>query len=306
MFIKYPHGKRGTVPVRHIIPNLITTVSLCCGLASIHFTLKPDWDRAILCVILAAVFDALDGRAARLLKATSPFGAVLDSLADFLSFGVAPAVLLHQWLLKEQGDVFGLAAVMTFALCSALRLARFTAAVKPTKPATGAGSLPTPDEQRAALIGSKFFVGMPTPAAAAAVLIPPMLMYSKVVGEKVRVFFGIAEPIAGPGRMVIDVPAQPTSAFITWTVIIYTFLIAYLMVSRFPMFSFKKVRINARAVVPLLLAVGLLVGLAVKDTWLMVSVVAGAYLCSLPLAVMVHKRIVRRPVEAGGSPITVS
>lgn len=294
MFIRYPHGKRSTVPIRHIIPNLITTIALCCGLASIHFTLKPDWDRAILCIILAAVFDALDGRAARLLKASSPFGAVLDSLGDFLSFGVAPAVLLHQWLLKENGDVFGLAAVMTFALCSALRLARFTAAVKPKSASTTPPSL---EEQRATLLASNFFVGMPTPAAAAAVLIPPMLMYSKNVGEKVRTFFGIAEPIVDTARtsarLVIDQPAHPTSPLITWTVILYTFLIAYLMVSRIPMFSFKKLRINRRAVVPLLLAVGLLVGLAVYDTWLMVTVISGAYLCSLPLAVWWHRKIAR-------------
>lgn len=294
MFINYPHGKRG-VPLRHFVPNLITTISLCCGLASIHFSLKPDWDRAILAVLLAAVFDALDGRAARLLKASSPFGAVLDSLADFLSFGVAPAILLHQWILKEQ-DIFGLAAVMTFALCSALRLARFTAAVKPARPA-GAPA-PSAEEARVHAVMASFFVGMPTPAAAAAVLVPPMLMYSKVVGEAVRRFFGVAEPVVGPGRMVIDQPAQPTSSLIAWTVIVYTFLIAYMMISRLPMYSFKKVRISKRAVVPLLVTAGLLVGMAVKDTWLTVSALSLAYLLSLPLSILSQRAQLRRPAPA--------
>ncbi|HLO41925.1 MAG TPA: CDP-alcohol phosphatidyltransferase family protein, partial [Phycisphaerales bacterium] len=137
------------IPVRHLIPNLITTLSLCSGLSAIHFAMKPDWDRALTAVIIAAVLDGLDGRAARLLRATSKFGTVLDSLADFLAFGVAPAIILHRWLLGQpemmgKWDWLGLAAVMTFALCSALRLARFTAAAKPSKP----GSSP-----------SRFFVG---------------------------------------------------------------------------------------------------------------------------------------------------
>ena len=129
MFINYPHTK-STVPLRIVVPNLFTTVAMCCGLASIHYTLKQDWDRAMFAVILSAVFDSLDGRAARLLKVTSPFGEVLDSLADFLSFGIAPAMLLHQWMLRDQE--FGLLAVTIFVLCSAMRLARFTAAARPS------------------------------------------------------------------------------------------------------------------------------------------------------------------------------
>lgn len=290
VFIHYPHGRR-SIPLRHFVPNLITTTSLCCGLASIHYTLLSDWDHAVFAVLLAAVFDALDGRAARLLKATSPFGAVLDSLADFLSFGVAPGLLLHQWLLKEQ-DVFGLAAVMSFVLCSALRLARFTAAVKPSKPtvevkgadgktATAASPEVTPEEAREAVISAKFFRGMPTPAAAAAVLIPPMLLQSKTAGAWMK---------------RVDVMAQPGYAF---AVVLLTFLIAFLMISRLPMFSFKKVRIHRRWVVPLLALMGLIVVLAVRDLWLAAATLAALYLASLPLSIVSYRRIPLRP--AGGT-----
>src|SRR5579862_5577676 len=117
VFIGYPHRRRA-VPFRLLLPSLITTIALCSGLASIHFSLKASalrgfggpevvnpevdrrWEKALACIFLAAFFDMLDGRAARLLRAQSPFGAVLDSLSDFLCFGVAPALLLHQWTLS--------------------------------------------------------------------------------------------------------------------------------------------------------------------------------------------------------------
>ncbi len=136
---------RRTVSAAYFIPNLITTLGLCCGLASLHFSLKGDWQRAMALIVLAGVLDLLDGRAARMLRVTSRFGAQLDSLADFLSFGVAPAMLLHQWMLGSEG-VFGLAAVVTFVLCSALRLARYTAAAdaRPRSPRRAGFLRPSP------------------------------------------------------------------------------------------------------------------------------------------------------------------
>src|SRR5262245_27961159 len=116
--------RRSDISVAALIPNLLTTLALSCGLASIHFSAKasvmassllahgvpeaaaraqvePLWERAIAAILFSAIFDALDGRAARLLRVTSGFGAVLDSLSDFVSFGVAPAVILHQWTLGD-------------------------------------------------------------------------------------------------------------------------------------------------------------------------------------------------------------
>jgi CDP-diacylglycerol--serine O-phosphatidyltransferase len=259
--ITRPRIRRPDVPIRHVIPNLLTTVSLCSGLTSIHFSLKGDeWDKALFSIAIAAIFDTLDGRAARLLRASTRFGAVLDSLADFLSFGVAPAILLHQWMLADKGGAFGLAAVMTFVLCAALRLARFTSAPK----------LPP---AKAAL--AKFFIGLPTPAAAGAVLIPAMLDISKWITLK-------RESLSEPANTTIDV-------VIPSLVIAHTFLIAILMISRVPMYAFKKVRIK-RGYVPLLLvSVGLMVVFLFNDTWLAASTLAAAYLCTIPFSFAAHR-----------------
>lgn len=255
MFIRYP-SRRSHVPIRHLVPNAITTTALCCGLAAVHGALKGEWKDCLLFIVAAAVFDALDGRAARLLKATSSFGTVLDSLSDFLCFGVAPAIILHQWMLKDQ-DWMGLVAAMLFVLCSALRLARFTAAAAPahhsmtTGPATQA-------------MHAKFFVGMPTPAAASAALIPILLDVSK-----------------------LKVQLAP------WMVIGLTIAIALLMVSRQPMFSFKKIKIPRPVIVPLLVVIGLIVVGVRKDLWLTLACLAGAYLFSFPLAWYMHHKLAK-------------
>lgn len=248
------------VPVRRLVPNFLTTVALCSGLASIHFALKdpPDWHRALTAIGIAAVFDVLDGRAARLLRATSRFGAVLDSLSDFLSFGVAPALLLYQWKLKDT-DVFGLAALVVFVLCAALRLARFT-------------SMPRTPVRAAPL--AKFFVGLPSPAAAGAVLIPLMVWASKTTNA-----------------------AAPE-----WVVVAWTIIVGVLMVSRMPMYSIKTVRIQRRQAVPLLVLAGLLVVVAARDTWLSVSFLAGAYLLTIPLSATQFARTRRKLRAEAPSP----
>lgn len=256
------------VPLRRLVPNALTTIALCCGLASLHFSLKADWDKALVAIAIAAVFDLLDGRAARLLRATSRFGAVLDSLADFLSFGVAPAMLLHEWLLKSD-DLFGLAAVMTFVLCSALRLARFTAAAYGPTPLVAATAPPTP----AALAASKFFVGMPTPAAAGAVLIPAMIHISPAT------------------KLQLD----------EWAVVLHTFVVSGLMVSRVPMWSLKRIRIKREHAVPLMVGIGLLVVLIAKSPWLTAAGLASGYLLTIPWSFLAHRRLVR--VDEDAAPV---
>lgn len=238
-------GKARTVPLRRLVPNILTTISLCSGLASLHFALAGDWDRALSAIAVAAVFDVLDGGAARLLRASSRFGAVLDSLSDFVSFGVAPAVILHQWMLAD-ARAPGVFATMTFALCAALRLARFTSA----------RSLPSGSPM------ARFFVGLPTPAAACIVLIPVMLDVARTTQ--------------------IKLPA--------WLVITHVFFIAWLMISRQPFFSMKKLRIHKRFVAPLMVAVGLLVLAAAKDPWLTATGLASAYLLTISMSITLARR----------------
>ncbi|MDX2132041.1 MAG: phosphatidylcholine/phosphatidylserine synthase [Planctomycetota bacterium] len=270
MFIRLGPRKH-EFPVAALIPNLLTTVALCCGLAALHFATRHEWDRALGAVVLAGVFDALDGRAARLLRVSSGFGAVLDSLSDFLAFGIAPAMILHEWLrvqekLEGKLGAFALAAFVTYALCAALRLARFTADA-PASKAPRADRAPertpgAPAGERTIERPATYFTGMPSPAAAGAVLIPPMLARS-----------GILDWTA---------PA--------WVVMVYTLVIAVLMVTRVPMFSLKALRITRRAVVPLLVCVGLLAVGAAVDLWLTLSVLAALYVLSIPLTLVAARR----------------
>ena len=149
------------VPFRIIAPNIITLLALCLGLTAIRLSYEGRLEPAVIAIVVAAVLDGVDGRVARLLKGTSRFGAELDSLADFLNFGVAPALVLHSFVLHEVRAV-GWVVAMIFAIAAALRLARFNAMLDdPTRPDW------TKD----------FFVGMPAPAGAGVSLLPVYLHF---------------------------------------------------------------------------------------------------------------------------------
>ncbi len=151
-----PRKRFRPVPMRLIIPNLITLLALCAGLSAIRMALEGKFDVAVYLVLLAAILDSMDGRIARLLKGTSKFGAELDSLADFVSFGAVPALILYLWGMNQAGS-FGWIAVLVFSICGALRLARFNVQIDdPNRPAWMAN----------------FFTGVPIPAAAILLLLP--------------------------------------------------------------------------------------------------------------------------------------
>ena len=143
------------------IPNSITILSLCCGLTSIRFTIIEEWKIAIYLIIFASIFDFFDGWFARKLKGGSNFGAELDSLSDFVSFGIAPSLLIYYWSLNELNSL-GWSISLFYAVCSALRLARFTADIYlTTKP----------------IDTSLYFTGVPSPAAAGLSLLPLFLYF---------------------------------------------------------------------------------------------------------------------------------
>lgn len=143
------------IPFRLIAPNLVTLLSLVAGLTAIRMALDSRWEWALGAVVVAAILDGIDGRVARWVKGTSKFGAELDSLADFVNFGVVPALLLYIWVLKEIGNLGWIAAI-AYAIAAALRLARFNTML----------DAPKPDWQ------ADFFTGMPAPAGATTVLLP--------------------------------------------------------------------------------------------------------------------------------------
>ncbi len=138
-----------------LIPNILTLMALAAGLSGIQFAMDGNWERAVIAIVIAAVLDILDGATARLLKATSEFGAQLDSFSDFLAFGVAPAIILYLWVLEESGKI-GWIAMLVFAVASAMRLARYN--ITPM-PKTGVWS-------------KGFFAGVPAPAGAGMAFLP--------------------------------------------------------------------------------------------------------------------------------------
>ncbi len=143
--------------LNRLIPNILTILALCAGVTAMRFGLQGGWEAAVIAIVVAAVLDGLDGRIARALGATSRFGAELDSLSDFVAFGVAPAFLVYLWSLQALGG-FGWALSLLFAVCCALRLARFNTALDSGEPEPG--------------WAKKFFVGVPAPVGGLLVLIP--------------------------------------------------------------------------------------------------------------------------------------
>ena len=109
---------------RYILPNILTIAGVCLGISSIKFSLDLNFNMAVIFITLAAILDALDGRIARLIKGTSDFGKELDSLTDFVSFGIAPAFIIYFWELNKYGKI-GWAITLIYSVCCVLRLARF-------------------------------------------------------------------------------------------------------------------------------------------------------------------------------------
>ncbi len=236
-----PLFRHRRVPVRMLVPNFFTLLGLCAGLTSIRMGIEGRYDLALAAIVFAAFLDGIDGRIARLLKASSRFGAELDSLADFVNFGVAPAFLIFNWGLGDLKSA-GWICVMIFSLASALRLARFNAAIDDDKPKWR----------------SNFFTGVPTPAAAIAVLLP---IYLYQLG-----FDGLKSPFALTG------------------VLGYTLFIAFMMVSTIPTYSGKLMgeRLAREWVLPMfIIAIG---GVAMLMTYPYetLTAITLAYLAAIP------------------------
>ncbi|OKO72331.1 phosphatidylcholine/phosphatidylserine synthase [Bradyrhizobium sp. AS23.2] len=151
-----PRRRFRPIPVRMLVPNVITLLAICAGLTAIRLSIEGRMSLAVYAIVFAAALDGIDGRVARMIKGQSKFGAELDSLADFVNFGVAPGLMLYFWQLHELGNA-GWIAAMVFAISGGLRLARFNATMDdPNKPAFAAN----------------FFTGVPAPAGAITVLLP--------------------------------------------------------------------------------------------------------------------------------------
>lgn len=150
-------------PVTRFIPNMTTLLGLCVGLTAVYHALYQDWERALWFVVIATVFDGMDGRLARFFNASSRFGAELDSLSDFVTFGVSPALIIYFYSLHELGRL-GWGIVLFICICSGLRLARFNTV-----------SADVTSDAISEAIQKKYFVGVPMPAAGLLILLPLMV-----------------------------------------------------------------------------------------------------------------------------------
>jgi CDP-diacylglycerol--serine O-phosphatidyltransferase len=159
-----PRQNLPTLPLRILIPNVLTLMALAAGLTAVRFALDGRFEAAVLAIVAAAIIDGLDGRIARLLNGVSRFGAELDSLSDFVSFGISPAFVIYLWSLHQAKGI-GWPVVLFYSMCMALRLARFNTALDdPNKPAWSV----------------HFFTGVPAPTGAAIVMLPIYLDFQGI------------------------------------------------------------------------------------------------------------------------------
>ncbi len=245
-----------------LIPNILTMLGLCAGLVAIRFAIEARFAQAAVFIVVAGVIDGLDGRLARLLKGTSRFGAEFDSLADFLSFGVAPALVLYLWSMDTMGGL-GFAPCLLFAVCSALRLARFNASLD-------IGPAPKP------AYAYNFFTGVPAPAGAGCALFPLFGALAFQEWGWSSVAHGFAHP-ALVGLVLV--------------------VVGGLMVSTLPTWSFKNFKVPREAVLPLLLGTGLFAALLVAEPWAALAAAGIIYLCMLPFSLRSYLTL-KREAEA--------
>ena len=230
---------------RHILPSVLTLVGVCLGISSIKFALDGNFTFAVLFLVVAAILDALDGRVARLIKGTSNFGKELDSLTDFVSFGIAPAFIVYFWELNKLGKI-GWLIVLFYSVCCVLRLARFNL----TK-------FEDNEEWK-----NNFFQGIPSPAGGCLILLPlifELSNFSNLINIKM----------------------------ITPYLVV---LIALLLVSKLPTYSFKKISIKRNMTIFLLLAVGLFFVSIIQFTFETIFLGLLFYLILLPISIVNYNK----------------
>ena len=224
---------------RYILPNILTIAGVCLGISSIKFSLDLNFKMAVIFITLAAILDALDGRIARLIKGTSDFGKELDSLTDFVSFGIAPAFIIYFWELNKYGKL-GWAITLIYSVCCVLRLARFNLTkFKPEE-----------------TWKQNYFEGVPSPIGA-------LLILSPLVLELTEFNFLINKNYFVP---------------------LFTLIIAVLLISKIPTYSFKKIKIKPTLTVFILLGIGISLVTLMFFTFETLLIFSLFYILSIPLA----------------------
>jgi CDP-diacylglycerol--serine O-phosphatidyltransferase len=254
---KIPRTDR--IPLRAIAPNLITSIAACAGITSISLASEGRFLPALLALLIACICDGMDGRVARLLKASSKLGAELDSLADFVNFGVAPAMFMFFWLTGGPTHAgvspalvrLTLGCALFYAMCDCFRLARFnTMLEQPTLP-----------------YWKNFFLGVPAPGGAWMVLSPAVLVIAlDAKGTCPAIQQSLQDPYFGMFMLL---------------------LVGALMASRLPTISLKSVHISRRYLLPVMAGLLLLIAFLVSNFWLTIGVVGVLYMFTVPLTGLV-------------------
>jgi len=243
-----PRRLRGGLTLRAMVPNAITAAALCVGLTGIRFAIAQDFKSAVVAVILAGVLDGIDGRAARLLKAQSRFGAELDSLADSISFGVAPALIIYLWTLQSLPSV-GWFAALGFAICCVLRLARFNARIdladQPQKSAGFLTGVPAPVGAGLAFLPMYLWIATDEEVFASPLLVGVWLVLIAflLISSVPTLSWGKLRPRRSIRLEVIAFTGLVAAALITepwWTLV--AICVAYLLLIPIGLFSYLRIR----------------------------------------------------------------
>jgi CDP-diacylglycerol---serine O-phosphatidyltransferase len=264
--VKGPAGERPRrgIPLRTIVPNAVTALALCSGLFGIRAGLEHKWEVAAGFIVIAAVLDGLDGRIARLLNGQSRFGAELDSLSDVTAFGVAPAIIIYQWVvqglaegpLRDLWTKWGWTVALAHAVCCALRLARFNANIDVTdQPHKAAG----------------YLTGVPAPAGAGLLFVP------------VYLFIWTGNPLF----------REP------WLVAPWAALVAFLMISNLATFSWGSLRLRSGVRLGALVVIALVGAALLSDPWPVLSIAGIAYALMIPMSVYSYAKVKRQRASAG-------
>ncbi|MBP5285984.1 MAG: phosphatidylcholine/phosphatidylserine synthase [Kiritimatiellae bacterium] len=265
------------IPVGAIVPNLITSLAACAGITSISLSSEGRFLPALWALLFAAACDGIDGRVARLLKASSRLGAELDSLADFVNFGVAPAMFMYFWMtggpthVLDDGTVVSrqlvrivLACSLYYAMCDCFRLARFnTMLEQPTLP-----------------YWKHFFTGVPAPGGCWMVLTPAILSIA----------------LEAKGRY----PALATLLQNPTTGVFMLLAVGTLMASRIPTVSLKALKINRRYQLPIMAALLLVIAFMVANFWLALGTLGVLYIVTLPVSWLAFRRVKSKFESRGG------
>jgi len=261
-----PIGEQQQVALRAIVPNLVTSLAACAGITSISLSSEGRFEHALVAILIACVCDGMDGRVARLLNASSKLGAELDSLADFVNFGVAPAMFMYFWMtggplhVLEDGPValplirIVLCCSLYYAMCDCFRLARFNTML----------------EQPALPYWKHFFTGVPAPGGCWMVLSPAIL--------------SLALDAKGTA------PALATALQNPWTGIFMLLFVGTLMASRLPTISLKAIRIHKRFLLPVMTCLLLLVALLVSNFWMTIGILGLMYILTVPVTCWLFAR----------------